>query len=166
METIDEEKSVPSLTQAKRLKKGSQAGGLDRDEIHSIMAGEEASGETDGPQESSILQEEDEPDETIQPTIPTSSSHPRRVKIADDIAALKNPNKKCICTPQMFLDAFSEFSNRFCREIDVFRIPYYELVFPTLSPEEIEEFHQLEDTIHTAAEAFYQYVKGMNKNHE
>jgi len=37
VETIDSGQPAPSLSQAQRLKKGSQAGGLDWDAIRSIM---------------------------------------------------------------------------------------------------------------------------------
>ncbi len=103
---------APSLSQAQRLKKGSQAGGLDRDAIRSIM--EEAPA-----QEVSTPPRRTAPEEPTSPAAP----HPRRGQIADDIARLKDPNKVCLCTPEIFLTAFSELADRFRREVEVFTIP-------------------------------------------
>ncbi len=144
VETLDGGHPTPSLSQAQQLKKSSQAGGLNRDTIRSIMK------------------------EAPAQTVPASSAAPRpkRGQIADDIARLKDPNKVCLCTPEIFLTAFSELADRFCREVEVFTIPYYEAVFPNLSTKELDTLHQQVDTIRTAAEEFYQNVKGTNVHEE
>ncbi len=155
LETLGGGHPAPSLSQAQRLKKGSQAGGLDRDVIRSIM-------------EKAPAQEVSAPPKRTTPVEPASPAtpHPRRGQIADDIARLKDPNKVCLCTPEIFLTAFSELADRFRREVEVFTIPYYETIFPNLSPKELDALRQQVDAIRAAAEEFYQNVKGLNVHEE
>jgi len=155
VETLDGGQTAPSLSQAQRLKKSSQAGGLDREAIRSIMEDTPAQATPAPPRRTA-------PEEPASPAAP----RPRRGQIADDIARLKDPNKVCLCTPEIFLTAFSELADRFRREVEVFTIPYYEAVFPNLSPKELDALRQQVDMIRAAAEEFYQNVKGLNVHEE
>ena len=86
--------------------------------------------------------------------------------VADDIARLKDPSKECRCTPEIFLESFTAFINRYCGEIKAFHIPYYEQVFPLLSAEQMDTLYQQIKGIHAAADSFYQQVKGLNKHEQ
>jgi len=210
VETIKGKKAVPSLSQAQRLKKSSQAGSLDRDTMCSIMeepptqappAPSQAAVQPEPealtpPQETPPEQEDPapstaatppEPEPSAPPTVAASpepkhttppetaappksaastTPRPKRGQIADDIARLKDPNKVCPCTPQMLLTGVSELASRFGREIEVFTIPYYELIFPVLTPDEMAALRKQVDAIHASADKFYEKVKGMNIHDE
>jgi len=197
VETIKGKKAVPSLSQAQRLKKSSQAGSLDRDTMRSIMeepptqapsapsqAAAQPETEAPAPPLAAAPPEPEpsapptaaaspEPTPAIQPKTaapPKSAApttpRPRRGQIADDIARLKDPNKVCPCTPQMLLTGISELASRFGREIEVFAIPYYELVFPVLTPDEMAALREHLDAICAATDKFYEKVKGMNTHDE
>lgn len=76
---------------------------------------------------------------------------------------MKDTTKDCRCTPDIFLDAFKELVDRCRREIEVFTIPYYEEVFPILTTDQLDALHQQIDSIHAAANKFYNQVKGLNQ---
>jgi len=183
VETIKGKKAVPSISQAQRLKKSSQAGSLDRDTMRSIMEepptqvpsapSQEAAQpepEAPAPPTAAVPAEPDHitPTKTAAPPKSAASStlRTKRGQIADDIARLKDPNKVCPCTPQMLLTGISELASRFGREIEVFAIPYYELVFPVLTPEEMVALREHLDAICAATDRFYEKVKGMNTHDE
>jgi len=169
-QVIHSKQVVPTLAQALQMKKTSQKSGLDRNAIASMLA-------ADAPprpavQLSADKQPPDRPDQVQErASVPsnTAGAQPRRERkpqIADDILRLKDTTKECRCTPEIFLTAFSELADRFRREIEVFTIPYYEAIFPNLSPKELDALRQQVDALRAVAEVFYQNVKGMNVHEE
>lgn len=173
-EIIGGGESVPTIVQAQRLKKASQEGTLDRGAVLSIMADDApppvrspfsrpAEKKTpDQPEAPAEVQKEHDPP----PARDSPSKWERRPHIADDILQLKDTTKECHCTPEMFLSTFAEYVSRSQREIDVFLIPFYQEVFPALSPEHMTGLRRQIDQIHAAADKFYNTVKGMNEREE
>lgn len=99
------------------------------------------------------------------PSLPgTPPKRERKPRIAEDILRLKDTTKECHCTPEIFLSAFEEYTSRIQREMDVFRIPFYEAVFPALLSEHMNDLQRQINEIHAAADKFYNDVKGMREN--
>ena len=174
VETIGQEQAVPTSVQAQQLKKASQSGGLDRDTILSILSADAPPPPADQP--STPPPEPPKAPKPAQPEAPESGPPPcvpgtqpkreRKSRIADDILQLKDTTKECHCTPEIFLSTFEEYVNRIRREMDVFRIPFYEAVFPTLLPEHINDLQRQITEIHAAADKFYNDVKGLSEHEQ
>ena len=171
VEAIDQEQAVPTLVQAQQLKKASQRGELDRDAILSILSAEVFPSPVGRP--SAPPSRELEPPKAPKPAQPrvqeadpppdisgTQPKRERKSRIAEDILQLKDTTKECRCTPEIFLSTFENYVNRICREMAVFKIPFYEQVFPALRTEYKSDFRRQIDTIRTAAEKFYNDVTG------
>ena len=79
---------------------------------------------------------------------------------AESIADLKNNDKDCSCTPDLFLAEFTGFVCKFHKEINWFHLDYYEAVFPALSPAQLDYLRQQMDEIRTAVDKLYNHVKG------
>ena len=50
---------------------------------------------------------------------------------------MKNTAKDFSCTPDDFLAEVTAFARKFQREIEWYSTPYYEEVYPALSPEQL-----------------------------
>lgn len=79
--------------------------------------------------------------------------------IKESVAALKDPNNDCSCTPDMFLAEYSDFVGKFNREIQWYNDPQYEAACSALSPEQVEYLRQLTDSVCTAVESLYQQIE-------
>lgn len=84
----------------------------------------------------------------------------RFATVAESIADLKNPDKDCSCTPDGFLAEITAFAQKFRRDIEWYSTPYYEVVFPALTSEQLDYLHQQLALIHSTAESLFQKVKG------
>lgn len=84
--------------------------------------------------------------------------------LKDSIADLKDPNKACLCTTDIFAAEFSAFARKFRQEIDWYHNPYYEAVFPLLTPAQLVFLRQQTDSICSTAEEFYHQIERMWKN--
>lgn len=78
---------------------------------------------------------------------------------AESVADLKDPNKDCSCTPDIFLAEFSGFVRKFIKEIQWYTTPHYEIVFSALTAEQLDYLHSQTDTICTAAGELLQKVE-------
>lgn len=177
VEAIGHEGTAPTLVQAQQLKKASQSGGLDRDAILSILSAGAPPSPADRP--SALPPEEPRPPEPAKspkpakPELQTDGHSPgvpgtqprreRHPRIAEDILRLKDTTKECRCTPDIFLSAFEEYVSRIRREMEVFKIPFYEEIFPVLLPEHMSDLQRQINEIHAAADKFYNDVKGMRE---
>lgn len=81
----------------------------------------------------------------------------------ESIADLKDPNKDCSCTPDIFLAEFSSFVNKFIREIDWYHTAHYEVVFPYLTEEQLEYLQQITASVCVAAKEIVQKIEGKMK---
>lgn len=186
-EALNEKQVSLSLAQAKQLKKLSQSDKLDAETLHFTLTGEQKPKQVPpkvSPPSSCGQQEPQkenhprhQPASRAAPQAPVASKAPvsssgtgntppknKPRGFADDIAQLKDTTKECRCTPEVFLSTFTEYVNRSSREIEVFTIPFYERVFPALSPEHMSDLRRQIDAIHAAADKFYEKVKGKNQH--
>ena len=178
VEVIDSERMIPTLQQAQQMKKASQEDGLDRAAILSIMSPDTPPQATESPPvqpsvDSKPPARSKSPKQAVtevpQKDHPPSSADTRpkgerKPRVADDILRLKDTTKECQCTPELFLSTFAEYVKRSSREMDAFLMPFYEQIFPSLLPEDMDDLRQQIDLIHAAADKFYDQVKGMNVN--
>lgn len=161
LEAIEHGQAVPTLAQAKQLKKVSQTNGLDRDAIQAILLDDAPPKQIPATQPKNIPPKPAQPAEGI-----TSPPKPERKRgqIAADILELKDTTKDCRCTPDSFLSTFQAVAIRLAREIEVFTMSHYEAVFPSLTPEQLDLLNQHISIIRTAADNFYNKVKGVNEH--
>ena len=71
--------------------------------------------------------------------------------LKDMIAELKDPDKDCSGTPDSFLEEYEAFVRKFHKEIGWYSDPYYDTVFPFVSPEQLSILRELTDSICAAA---------------
>ena len=71
--------------------------------------------------------------------------------LKDMIAELKDPDKDCSGTPDSFLEEYGAFVRKFHKEIGWYSDPYYDTVFPFISPEQLSILRELTDSICAAA---------------
>lgn len=71
--------------------------------------------------------------------------------LKDMIAELKDPDKDCSGTPDSFLEEYEAFVRKFHKEIGWYSAPYYDTVFPFVSPEQLSILRELTDSICAAA---------------
>ena len=71
--------------------------------------------------------------------------------LKDMIAELKDPDKDCSGTPDSFLEEYGAFVRKFHKEIGWYSDPYYDTVFPFVSPEQLSILRELTDSICAAA---------------
>ena len=165
-EAIEREQAIPSLSQAQKMKKLSQAGELNENTIRSVMIGENrhpaalanpaAQPKADTPPHIEAGSSPSAPP----PSVPYDLGDKQYASFAESIADLKNNDKDCSCTPDQFLAEFTGFVNKFHKEINWFHLDYYEIVFPALSPAQLDYLRQQMDAIRTAVDKLYEHVKG------
>ena len=71
--------------------------------------------------------------------------------LKDVVAELKDPDKDCSGTPDSFLEEYGAFVRKFHKEIGWYSAPYYDTVFPFVSPEQLSILRELTDSICAAA---------------
>ena len=81
---------------------------------------------------------------------PVSQKAPA-ASLKDVVAELKDPDKDCSGTPDSFLEEYEAFVRKFHKEIGWYSDPYYDAVFPFVSPEQLSHLRQLTDSICSAA---------------
>ena len=77
----------------------------------------------------------------------------------ESLADLKNPDKDCSCTPDVFLTEFSLFVKNFQGQLDLFRADDYRTVFPRLTEEQFGFLRKQVDIIRSSAEDYLKFVK-------
>lgn len=95
--------------------------------------------------------------------VPYNLPEDRCSSLKEVVADLKNPDKDCSCTTDMFLAEYSAFVRKFHREMEWYSSPDYEAVFPFLSPEQLAYLRQQTDSVRSAAEEFYHQVERKNE---
>lgn len=79
--------------------------------------------------------------------------------LKDVVAELKDPDKDCSGTPDSFLAEYEAFTRKFHKEIGWYNDPYYDTVFPSVSPEQLASLRELTDSICLAAEELFHKVE-------
>lgn len=88
---------------------------------------------------------------------PLQTGHAASLK--DVVAELKDPDKDCSGTPDSFLAEYEAFTRKFHKEIGWYNAPYYDTVFPSVSPEQLASLRELTDSICLAAEELFHKVE-------
>ena len=86
--------------------------------------------------------------------------------LKDMIAELKDPDKDCSGTPDSFLEEYEAFVRKFHKEIGWYSDPYYDTVFPFVSPEQLSILRELTDSICAAAGQLLHKVERTMKNEQ
>lgn len=82
----------------------------------------------------------------------------------ESISDMKNLDKDCSDTPDIFLADFSSFAKKFGKEIDWYNMPQYGTVFSQISVEQFEYLQQVADSMHSAIEALLTRIERMQEN--
>lgn len=88
---------------------------------------------------------------------PLQTGHAASLK--DVVTELKDPDKDCSGTPDSFLAEYEAFTRKFHKEIGWYNDPYYDTVFPSVSPEQLASLRELTDSICLAAEELFHKVE-------
>lgn len=92
-----------------------------------------------------------EPDKPVPvSSVPYSLPEGGYTTIKESVAALKNPDIDCSCTPDSFLAEFTAFVRKYLREIEWYSSPYYEAAYPSISPEQLDYLRQQMDSVQSA----------------
>ena len=81
--------------------------------------------------------------------------------IEESIADLKNPNKDCSYTPDLLLSELDSFINKFHKEIAWYSDPFCTVVFPDISPVQLDYLKMRFGTISTA---IHDLLKGIKRS--
>ncbi|MDE7244075.1 MAG: ParB/RepB/Spo0J family partition protein [Oscillospiraceae bacterium] len=172
LETIEDGQTTPSLAQAQKMKKLSQAGELNVNTLHSIMSEDKrpptshkppVQSKTNAPAVKAASNPQQSPTDAapdIAPTVPYDLGDKQYASFEESIADLKNNDKDCSCTPDLFLAEFTAFVKKFHKEINWFHISYYEEIFSAVSPVQLDYLRQQMDEICAAVDKLYNHVKG------
>ena len=161
--------STPSLVQAQQLKKISRSGGLDTEALRSVMTeGKKPKRSAPARAKPVTPPQEDTlpppPQDTPPEPPPFQLGGKSFATIQESVQDLKNMDKDCSCTPDIFLAAITEFVKRFQSEISCYADEYYAPVFPALSPVQLRSLRQQMDTIRNAADQLYILIEGKIEN--
>lgn len=161
--------STPSLVQAQQLKKISRSGGLDTEALRSVMTeGKKPKRSAPARAKPVTPPQEDTlpppPQDTPPEPPPFQLGGKSFATIQESVQDLKNMDKDCSCTPDIFLAAITEFVKRFQSEISCYADEYYAPVFPALSPVQLRYLRQQMDTIRNAADQLYILIEGKIEN--
>lgn len=97
------------------------------------------------------------------PAVPYTLPEERCSTLKESIADLKDPDKDCSCTPDLFLAEYTSFVGKFNREIKWYCDPQYEAACYGLTPEQMKYLRQLTDDVCAAVESLYQKIERMQK---
>jgi len=100
--------------------------------------------------------DEAEPDKH---TSPASETVRGTALFREIVADLKNADKDFSCTPDSFLAEIASFVQTFQKELDWYNMPYYEAVYPALTPEQFRDFRRQMDAICTAVQNLIHHVE-------
>ena len=80
----------------------------------------------------------------------------------ESVADLKNPDKDCSCTPDIFLAEYSGFIHKFIKDIKWYSTPQYTEVFPALSQIQVDYLRSQTKALCDAAEGLLKQVERKN----
>ncbi len=99
-----------------------------------------------------------EPGTSLPFSLPVPQKAPA-ASLKDVVAELKDPDKDCSGTPDSFLEEYEAFVRKFHKEISWYSDPYYDTVFPLVSPEQLSRLKELTDSICAAAGQLFHKVE-------
>lgn len=90
---------------------------------------------------------------------PDAEQEGRGASLAEIIADLKNPDKDCSCTPDIFMQEYDAFVRKFHRELEWYGNPYYDTVYPFLTDGQLAGLREMTDSVGKAAGDFFKKVE-------
>ncbi|HJB90785.1 MAG TPA: ParB N-terminal domain-containing protein [Candidatus Eisenbergiella merdigallinarum] len=111
------------------------------------------------PQEPKPQKEFDEAQGAPAPALPFSLESKPFATFRESIADLKNPDKDCSCTPDIFLAEFTGFIRKFLREIEWYATPHYAAVYPELSRQQLDYLRQQAGSLCDAAQNLIERIE-------
>lgn len=164
LDGMDKEVSNSTALKISRLKPEQQteaAGLLASKKIRSIAEYHPAQQEEPAGQGAADGKPQEEADDT-EPDVhtpPAGETIRGSALFREIVADLKNADKDFSCTPDSFLAEIASFVQNFQKELDWYNMPYYEAVFPALTPEQFRDFRRQMDTICTAVQNLIHHVE-------
>lgn len=104
----------------------------------------------------------DHPDEPPHLDVPYRLPDKTFSSFEESVADLKDPNKDCSCTPDIFLAEYSGFIHKFIKDIKWYSTPQYTEVFPALSQIQVEYLRSQTKALCDAAEELLHQVERTN----
>jgi len=137
------------------------AGMLASQKIRSIDDYHPAQQEESADQKAADEEAQEKPDEA-EPDIhsPPAGEAIRGTPLFREIVTdLKNADKDFSCTPDSFLAEITSFVQNFQKELDWYNMPYYEAIYPALTPEQFRDFRRQMEAICTAVQNLIHHVE-------
>lgn len=156
-------KEIIKKSGAKITKKGAMALSRLNEKQQKEAAEQIASGKICSADEYIAKQSEAEQTEDEQDATPFHIEMRQFGTFAEGVADLKDTTKDCSCNPGDFLAKVTAFAAKFQQEIQWYRNPYYETVFPMLTSEQLKCLRQQMEVIRDAAASLYKTVERKNK---
>lgn len=97
------------------------------------------------------------------PAVPFTLQEEPRPSFREMVADLKNTEKECACTPDMFLTEYSNFARKLVKEMEWYAGPLYEEAFPCLSEAQLNILRQQTDSICSAASELFSKIERTKK---
>ena len=91
--------------------------------------------------------------------VPYSASGRQFATIEESIADLKNPNKDCSYTPNLLLSEMDSFIDKFHKELAWYKDPFCTVVFPDISPVQLDYLKMRFGTISNAVHDLLKEIK-------
>lgn len=152
----EQQKEAAALLAARKIKSVDEYTAANREE----PAPEQVEPQTDTPEAIQPVEPKQEPERPAPiSAVPYSLPEEHCASLKEVVADLKNPDKDCGCTPDIFLAEYSAFVQKFSREIKWYDDPQYEAACSVLSPEQLEYLRRLTDSVCAAAERLYQQIE-------
>lgn len=101
----------------------------------------------------------DHPDEPSHSDVPYHLPDRKFSSFEESVADLKDPNKDCSCTPDIFLAEYSGFIHKFIKDIKWYTTPQYTEVFPALTQIQVNYLRLQTKALCDAAEELLKLVE-------
>ena len=96
---------------------------------------------------------------SMQPVLPYRLPDKCFNSFEESVADLKDPNKDCSCTPDIFLAEYSGFIHKFIKDIKWYATPQYTEVFPALTQIQVDYLRLQTKALCDAAEELLKLVE-------
>ena len=101
---------------------------------------------------------------TKMPEPPVNVSRKEYATLDDSIRDLKNMDKDFVTTPDIFLDEFSAFLQKFQKDLQWYSEPQYRQVFAAFSAEQFQFLQEALNAVKIDADQFSESVKGVMRH--
>jgi len=94
---------------------------------------------------------------------PAAPAKKRFLTFEENEADLKDPNKDCSCTPDIFLSEISAYIRKFQHGIEWYVTPAYSVVFPELTQAQVGYLRELMDSVRATLDKIFDQIEGSTK---